>query len=642
MVKSKQIEPIPNKDEFDRLFQNVEIPNDISECLLKNKTENITSDTPSIAVAINTVYTCTTENLRSLTITSVPINSGNSVYYKSYIFFTSAANTPTIYFPDTLQWMNGILPVIKANTFHVLIIWNNTAELRSLSTIGISAYGPLPTGFVIDQRGTISNSDTMVSDCYMITDTMLTAAKNGTLNYNDVVGKLELKLTNSIDNYNNTISRIRKHMHLYCGQWDGLKMRLKQLDDENKKTFADSSDATNYVTGVNDTEDYTYDTWLKFANDIYYQCFPLVPENGENVDSDLVLVVFSLDIPDDYQNWDKFDSNTLIGVYKAKNVNNKLRSISGVNVTNHITQTNSKAYARARGAGFKLIDYNAHKFIAHLFYAYYSTLNSQAKCGSGTVNVVNSLCYPKQTGLCDNLGLVDTTNTTNQALSGNGTVSSSTEDGQAEIIAGYGEHIKSVNCFGLENWWGDIYEWMDDLNVMYAKNSKQPGESGYSRTPDNYVDDYIRKYIEDNPESTSVNITIDGVDTPVTLAEILEYPQAQRFIRVADINNNTIRIIQTPFTANFGDYPKKMYLGKHGDLIPKAGGAGSTTYYADTCYVSSAGVVAVRSNYSIYAYGGVAYLDLSYSNLHSSSFIGSRLLYEGNSNTVEIVNTFNQ
>ena len=285
----------------------------------------------------------------------------------------------------------------------------------------------------------------------------------------------------------------------------------------------------------------------------------------------------------------------------------------------------------------RLINYDIHRLLAYLFYGYYGTLNSQDVCGSGTITTISNNYYFKKTGLCNNLGMTDTTNDTGEITSGNGTVDANTQDGQDQIIAGYGIDIKSVNFWGLENWWGDICEWIDDLTIMQAKRPS----SVTTANPNIYMDDYINSYLASHPSSSGVQVTKEGSDFTLTPELIAEYDENTRFIKITDITGtNIIRIIQTPFTSNYDGYPKQMQHGKYADLIPKTSGGTTITGYADYCIVNSAGSIAYRSDNSASGVGGVAFLFLNLLPNNAVASIGSRLLFEGTSQTVEIVDNF--
>lgn len=505
-------------------------------------------------------------------------------------------------------------------------IGNTIAE----DTCSFNVYDLRPTSFIIDQRGlnNMLDSRIMVSNNFYI---------DGEGN------KQNLSSYAAIDSSTrNTIKWIRDNSHLYVGQWDGNTMRLRQLKDDDKTKFLDGSSAEQYITGAVDSNVYTYDVYLKFKTDIYIKTEADIPVGNEVADTNYIRVTISKDKPTEYINennsggWMKFSQYSMPGVYKMYVKNNQARSISGVIPTKNISQTTSILRAHARGQ-MRLVNYDIHRLLAYLFYGYYGTLNSQDVCGSGTNTIVSDKHYAKKTGLCNNLGMTDTTNDTGEITSGNGTVDTNTQDGQDQIIAGYGTDIKSVNFWGLENWWGDISEWMDDLMVMQAKRPS----SVITANSNIYMDDYINSYLTSHPSSSGVQVTKEGSDFTLTPELIAEYDENTIFIKITDITGtNIIRIIQTLFTSNFNAYPKQMQHGKYADLTPKTSGGTAITGYADSCGVNSAGGVAYRSSYSAAAYGGVAYLALINSPGNAIAYIGSRLLFEGTSETVEIVDNF--
>lgn len=507
---------------------------------------------------------------------------------------------------------------------------SGTGNTIAEDTCSFNVYDLRPTSFIIDQRGlnNMLDSRIMVSNNFYI---------DGEGN------KQNLSAYAAIDNSTrNTIKWIRDNSHLYVGQWDGNTMRLRQLKDDDKTKFLDGSSAEQYITGAADSNVYTYDVYLKFKTDIYIKTEADIPVGNEVADTNYIRVTISKDKPTEYINennsggWVKFSQYSMPGVYKMYVKNNQARSISGVIPTRNISQNTSILRARVRGQ-MRLVTYDIHRLLAYLFYGYYGTLNSQDVCGSGTTTVISNNYYSKKTGLCNNLGMTDTTNDTGEITSGNGTVDSNTQDGQDQIIAGYGIDIKSVNFWGLENWWDDVYEWMDDLTLMQAKRPS----SVTTANPNIYMDDYIDSYLASHPSSSGVQVTKEGSDFTLTPELIAEYDENTRFIKITDITGtNIIRIIQTPFTSYFNDCPKQMQHGKYADLIPKTPGGSTTTSYADNCCVRSAGSVAARSYYSANADGGVAYLDLDSSYSYARANIGSRLLFEGTSQTVEIVDNF--
>lgn len=127
---------------------------------------------------------------------------------------------------------------------------------------------------------------------------------------------------------------------------------------------------------------------------------------------------------------------SLLGAYEAYVSGSKLYSRSSVASTGSVSQANFKAYARARGTGYQLIDYDQHKMIAWLFFAIYGTRHSQSVCGSGTND------YQKSTGQTNTIGNTDTNSTNGNTM--------------------------SINFLGIENCWGNKYELIDNVIVNNA------------------------------------------------------------------------------------------------------------------------------------------------------------------------------
>lgn len=258
-------------------------------------------------------------------------------------------------------------------------------------------------------------------------------------------------------------------------------------------------------------------------------------------------------IDDSYVKW---DGNTLIGVYEAYATGNKAYSRSGVDSTGSVSQANWKSYARARGTGYQLVDWQMHCVLGCLYYAQYGNTNCQKEIGVGTND------YQKQTGQTNSLGMTDTKASTN----GNS---------------------QSINFWGLENWWGNKYEWIDDY---------------------------------DNP----ANQLTAKVNDPV--------------------NGGTRELAIYNYT---GYYPKKMKFGKYLDLVatsddPKNGS--DSTGYCDYQWwpgsTNSSPRVLRRSCYYSDTDGGVAYAYAYYASSGTYSSYGSRLAFRGVAREAESVGAF--
>ena len=494
----------------------------------------------------------------------------------------------------------------SANLVVTLHACNNT--ITKSSTISFNVYDLRPMVFIIDQRylNNLSDPVTMVSEnCILNSDGSLQSISN-----NAAEGNVN----------NNTLTWIRQNSHAYVSRYLGFSgLRLKQLDDTDRTKFADGTSAAAYISN----ESGEFDVWLKFASDIYYKTEAYTPKNQSSPNKDYVKVTIARELPvgENENNWCKWSKYKLVAIYEACQINNKLYSLSGKTPINNISQTNSIARAKSRGINFNICDYDMTKLFAFLFYGYYSSLGCQQICGYGTKNDISGVCYPKVTGLTDKLAMTDTT-----TITGNG-AESPDED---QIKAGIGDDIKSVNFWGIENCWGDLAEWLSNLQVMEAFRTESITTSNAAL----YVADYLDEY-------NSIVITQQtGEDkTYNSKSEFLQdYTTAgSRFLSITDSNRNIIRLIDCGITQNTGGYIKQMMFGSHADIIAKNYQGGTDTGFCDYGGVDSAGDVARRSHYSADPGGGVGYLHAWYAAGGASSKIGTRLLYNGDASTVYII-----
>lgn len=306
------------------------------------------------------------------------------------------------------------------------------------------------------------------------------------------------------------------------------------------------SDGTKYYDGT--TADLTGgagDVFVKLP-EFYYHA----------TEGDTVTITFAKEkINDDYVKW---DGNTLIGVYEAYNNGGKAYSRSGVASTGNVSQADWKTYARSRGTGYQLVDWQMHCVLGCLFYAKYGNTNSQAICGAGTN------AYDKQAGQTNSLGMTDTTTANGNSM--------------------------SINFWGLENWWGNKYEWMDDY---------------------------------DNP-ANSLTATVND-----------------------PVSGSTRQLALPSSTTDYSAYAKKLKFGKYLDLVataddPKDGT--DSTGYCDYQWwpgtTSSSSRVLRRSCYYSDTSGGVAYASASCASSYAYSGYGSRLAFRGVSLEAESVEAF--
>lgn len=260
--------------------------------------------------------------------------------------------------------------------------------------------------------------------------------------------------------------------------------------------------------------------------------------HAEETSPDIWKIGFSNHQKDGWKEWDGKD---LIGVYKAYSDGTKLYSRSGATPTVNVSQSDFKERAAANGDGYSLVKFKHHSMMAFLFYAMYGNTNSKAICGSGTDE------YKKTTGLTDLLGMVDT-------------------------VAGGNGDSGSINFWGLENWWGDIFELVDNV----SSNNR------------------VWTITEDDGSTRNVQ------------------------------------------SATLVGRISKVSVGENLDMVPIDVGASSETGFCDYYggYSLNA-LVLMRSCYGSDTSGGVAYADVSREASDTYAFSGSRLAFRGTINEIE-------
>ena len=338
------------------------------------------------------------------------------------------------------------------------------------------------------------------------------------------------------DDVNSVIHRIHSNTKLYgsTGLSDG-SLQVKEISRSNKAQFVDGSSVSS-----------SYDVFMK------------LPEFWWKVDmlaTDKYQVSFTMDAGTGAQTgWNHWEGDTFIGCYEAQcsdtsdNTSGVLYSKSGVTPTVNVSQTNFKTKARNKGAGYQIVTYEAHCIMALLGYGWLGTTDDQSVVGYGSSD------YPKTTGKCNAKGINDTSASVDGGSSANNSTST------------------SINFWGLENWWGDLREWIDNIETTSSSGD----------------------------------------------------------IKIMDRAGTTVRSAKAGTTDS--NCIGKMVLGQYGDMIPKEVHSDSnyTTGFASYGRVyGAAGRVACRSYYGSSAYGGLACLGVGYDPSRASSSIGSRLLYKG-------------
>lgn len=124
---------------------------------------------------------------------------------------------------------------------------------------------------------------------------------------------------------------------------------------------------------------------------------------------------------------------SLVGAYKGYVSLNRLYSWSDVTPTTNVSLSDFRSYAKARGTGFQVIDFQQHCVIAMMLYAKYKTRNLQGVLGPGGATSDPATT----TGSSNATGGADTKN----------------------------ESSKYVCGLGLEGVFGGINEWVEGVEI---------------------------------------------------------------------------------------------------------------------------------------------------------------------------------
>lgn len=197
----------------------------------------------------------------------------------------------------------------------------------------------------------------------------------------------------------------------------GGNARIMFLKDTDSNFFEDGTPAN--LTGLDgDVMVYFPEFWYK----------------GTDTDSEWQFNITTTQVnKDNYQEqgW-HYAPASLVGVYKAYAENYMLYSKSDVVRSTKLSMEDFSSYARNRGKGYHIIDYQQHCIITWMFYARYKSTNSVSKCGRGSSNL--SL----KNGSTNSLGITDTPS----SLSGD----------------------KLINFLGIEGCWGITVECIEGIH----------------------------------------------------------------------------------------------------------------------------------------------------------------------------------
>ena len=169
-----------------------------------------------------------------------------------------------------------------------------------------------------------------------------------------------------------------------------------------------------------------------------------------------------------------------LGVYKGYVASSKLRSLKGKAITANQTIGTFRTQAQANGDGYEQSGFYQLTFRQCMYILKYKNLNSQTTVGYGYVlsshNAAIASGGTEAWGMdCE---LIKSTN--------------------PSYMTDQNHHVK---CFGLEDFWGNIWEWIDGLvsdssrNVLTANSGFNDSGSGYTNNGNGGVSANIGNYM---------------------------------------------------------------------------------------------------------------------------------------------------
>lgn len=318
----------------------------------------------------------------------------------------------------------------------------------------------------------------------------------------------------------------------------------------------------------------------RFVNGMYIICD--VPEGATELnftihkyaEFDCVVLSNSDKIEDMEPDWVEHEP-CLVAVFEACTIGSKLYSAATGNASvGSLTQSDFVYYAKQRG--LQLIDWEMHKDIANLFFAFYGRRDSQDQCGYGQSTEQRNI------GTTALLGMQDTISYNSDGgahQTSNAWYVRQNEDGKNVYSL-----IYNTNCMGYENLYGDKYEWLSGVSLPNTNTQEQ------------------YKLLIEMP---------DGSTRKVKSGTVSGYCTGMYHQKYMDI------------------------VGVHSQK-----GSSTTYYCDEFNVSNAANRVVCRSYSYSYAVGGVSFAYCGIDSSSSSTYIGSRLAFRGEIEEAESVTAF--
>lgn len=336
--------------------------------------------------------------------------------------------------------------------------------------------------------------------------------------------------------------------------WDeifGYKPCLLSTDEPHQVVYLDPNDFSRDIDG-NDVSSIITSGMIDSITfvDVMIE-FPRLAINIENDGNGIITVSMSTNIGafgNDSLDTRAFGSRDkfYLGAYLANNPGNTqtLVSRSGQEPITSINLTNAIAYAQNRGSGYDIMGFYQWTYVQCLYLLKYGNLNSQAALGRGYVEGTSK----QNTGATNDKGMC------------------------------YGNpdyDTDRVKLFGLEDAWGNIYQWIGGL----------------------YCDGGFNLLTKTSNFTTGTTASDYDFSTPSGL------------------------------TSGFGDWLSQTQGTNGGGFVGKTGNGSSTTYWSDDGFVYSGSFALVGGDWSDGDYTGLFYYYVHYSASDAYDNFGSRLMY---------------
>lgn len=318
----------------------------------------------------------------------------------------------------------------------------------------------------------------------------------------------------------------------------------------------------------------------RFVNGMYIICD--VPEGATELnftihkyaEFDCVVLSNSDKIEDMEPDWVEHEP-CLVAVFEACTIGSKLYSAATGNASvGSLTQSDFIYYAKQRG--LQLIDWEMHKDIANLFFAFYGRRDSQDQCGYGQSTEQRNI------GTTALLGMQDTISYNSDGgahQTSNAWYVRPNEDGKNVYSL-----IYNTNCMGYENLYGDKYEWLSGVSLPNTNTQEQ------------------YKLLIEMP---------DGSTRKVKSGTVSGYCTGMYHQKYMDI------------------------VGVHSQK-----GSSTTYYCDEFNVSNAANRVVCRSYSYSHAFGGVSYAGCGVDSSSTYALIGSRLAFRGEIEEAESVTAF--